>query len=547
MATQLYFSRDTKVYIEFNNKVWEVPVLDGFSFSQGNNTSEITLNEMESSGGISRRGRRAFNDSLAPGEWSLSTYVRPFASAGAGDGAADDSAHVHAVEEVLWGMMAGADTYNATTFDFENSTIIPATSIVVGETYEIVTVGSPVTNWTAIGSASSPVAGMVFTAGSTVPTGAGTVKRKVTAHDASSNKISFHASNSSTLGTANIYFILGDANRTVMKLTQAVVNEASIDFEIDGISTISWSGQCSEVLDFSGSSIVQNTSEVSKTVQVNGTVNSGATTINLDAGHGAAKGDLLFGTGLPATGAPITAVATNAMTVAATTAQIADDASLTLRKPTLDGTAVQVGDVWLDQDNSHKLYVFTGTAGVYVPVSEAVTAYPTQEAITDTSNFIRNRLTTLTVDGTNTSGLLSAYDLTLTGGNVSVSNNVTFITPEEIGLVNVPIGHVTGTRSVTGSFTCYLSVNSAARDGTGDKSRDLFEDLRALTTVVTNNVGMTFSIGGASGKRLEISCPTAHLEIPTHSIEDVISLETSFQALPATIDSTNEVTFTYKV
>ena len=174
--------------------------------------------------------------------------------------------------------------------------------------------------------------------------------------------------------------------------------------------------------------------------------------------------------------------------------------------------------------------------------------YAVNEAITDTSNFIRNRLTTLTVNGTNTNGLLNAgYDLTLTGGNVSVSNNVTFITPEEIGLVNVPIGHVTGTRSVTGSFTCYLSVNSAARDGSGDKSRDLFEDLRALTTTVTNNVALTFSIGGASGKRLEIVCPTAHLEIPTHSIEDVISLETSFQALPATIDSTNEVSFTYKV
>ena len=53
MAAQLYFSRDTKVFIEFNNKVWEMPVLDVFSFSQGNMTSEITLSEMESSGGVS--------------------------------------------------------------------------------------------------------------------------------------------------------------------------------------------------------------------------------------------------------------------------------------------------------------------------------------------------------------------------------------------------------------------------------------------------------------------------------------------------------------
>ncbi|MEC7223030.1 MAG: tandem-95 repeat protein, partial [Verrucomicrobiota bacterium] len=45
----------------------------------------------------------------------------------------------------------------------------------------------------------------------------------------------------------------------------------------------------------------------------------------------------------------------------------------------------------------------------------------------------------------------------LNGGNVTISNNITFITPEELGIVNVPIGHVTGTRSVSGSFTCYLT------------------------------------------------------------------------------------------
>ena len=70
MAQQLYFSRDSKMFIEFKGYVWEVPVLDGFSFSQSTNSSEITLAEMESSTGASRRGRKAFNDSLSPGEWS---------------------------------------------------------------------------------------------------------------------------------------------------------------------------------------------------------------------------------------------------------------------------------------------------------------------------------------------------------------------------------------------------------------------------------------------------------------------------------------------
>ena len=101
MAQQLFFSRDSKLYVEFDSKLWEVPVLDGFSFSQSTNTSDITLAEMQGADGISRRGRRLFTDSLAPAEWSFSTYVRPFFT----------STEHHAVEEVLWAVMAGADKY----------------------------------------------------------------------------------------------------------------------------------------------------------------------------------------------------------------------------------------------------------------------------------------------------------------------------------------------------------------------------------------------------------------------------------------------------
>ena len=66
MAEQLFFSRDSKLYIEFDSKLWEIPVLDGFSFSQSTNQSEISLSEMQGSDGLSRRGNRVFTDSLAP-------------------------------------------------------------------------------------------------------------------------------------------------------------------------------------------------------------------------------------------------------------------------------------------------------------------------------------------------------------------------------------------------------------------------------------------------------------------------------------------------
>jgi len=39
--------------------------------------------------------------------------------------------------------------------------------------------------------------------------------------------------------------------------------------------------------------------------------------------------------------------------------------------------------------------------------------------------------------------------------------------------------------------------------------------------------------------------PNCHVEIPTHSFEDVISLETNFHALPSNVDSADELTVRY--
>ena len=185
-----------------------------------------------------------------------------------------------------------------------------------------------------------------------------------------------------------------------------------------------------------------------------------------------------------------------------------------------------------------------------VPGSGNVTLHPyIKEGVLDTDNFIRNRLTVLTIaptsqdpDSDGSNELEASYDLTLTGGSVTMTNNNTYITPEEIGIVNVPIGHVTGTRNIGGSFTCYLTLQTDATN----VSADFFEDLRSITNVVTNSFNLTFKIGGASGTpRLQIAMPTCHVEIPTHSIEDVISLETSFMALPSTIADADEATLTY--
>ena len=237
--------------------------------------------------------------------------------------------------------------------------------------------------------------------------------------DATDMDIKFTASNLTELAKANIYFVNGT---TIYKIANCAMNEASLDFDIDGITTINWSGM--------GSIISEESSAPAAT-----------------------------------------------------------------RTEGKDGT----------------------------------------------TNFIRNRLTELSA--VSAAGLPSAgavtYGLTLTGGNVTISNNISFVTPETIGLVNQPLEAVTGTRTIGGSFSCYL-------DNTSLGSMDLFENIIEGTDVTVNQFDLNFKVGGASGTpRIELNMEKCHLEVPTHSIDDIIALEVNFSALGTDITSTDELTVKY--
>ena len=381
MADTFYFSRDTKVHITPNDSagsatsdVYYIPVLDGFSFSQATNVTEVTLNEMATTAGVSRRARQMFTDSYAPAEWSFQTYIRPFASAGGtrgtdGHSSATAGEH-HVVEEALWNALVAADEPTGTND---------------GWTYD------------------------------------GTTKATLSA--ANSNKVALNTF------TIEVEMGSGKSTPTIYKLNNAVVNEVSIDFDIDGIATASWSGFASIITEESSMS-----------------------------------------------------------------------------------TAT----------------IYEGTAAA------------------DTNNFIRNRLTDLAITAADTTTFPGAssdgvYTSTLTGGSVTISNNMTYLTPETLGIINQPLGHVTGTRSISGNFTCYLNTPSS-----GASSADLFEDLIEATTKITNSFDLAFSVGGSSNTpRMVINVDKAHLEVPTHSIDDIVSLEVNFHGLPTSVDTTDEYTIDF--
>ncbi len=374
----LQFTRNATVYVELVDgsgthvEAWKLSVLDGFSFTQSINSSEITISE---AGTTSRRARLLFNDSLAPVEWSMSTYARPIVS----------SSVVHMPEEPLWGMLMGSDSYNPSSGVFYNS-------VIGAEDATNANVNTPA---------------------------------------ATTNTFDFSASNVSSFGDRwNIYFSFEDgSNIQVYKLDSSVVNSCSVDFDIDGIATIQWSGFAKTLTD-SGTSVPSDL--------------AGAQAIG----------------------------------------------------------------------------------------------------ITETTNFIRNRISTVTLSRTDVSPD-DVYNLVLTGGSFSIENNVSYLTPEELGIVNAPLANITGARSISGSMTCYLD-----NDQSNSKSGELFADLVSDTTTVRNVFDMSINIGGetADTPRIAFDLPTAHLEIPTINVEDLLTLEINFhgQVASGNVDNTDEATIIYK-
>ena len=138
----LYFQRDALVQIYPNkgdgtawatgDRCFRVPVLEGFSFSQTTNASEITLAEMQDAQGQSRRGRKSFNDSLAPVDWSFSTYLRPFLSSASGAAGRYGAAGQHVVDEPLWnGLLAKSRIDEGT----DTGAVASATITAAGSSY----------------------------------------------------------------------------------------------------------------------------------------------------------------------------------------------------------------------------------------------------------------------------------------------------------------------------------------------------------------------------------------------------------------------------
>ena len=324
---------------EVDANTFRVGVLDGYSFSQGSDSSDVSISE---AGAAPNRGSKRFNDSLPPAEWSFGTYVRPFVH---GAKSFRTELDHDCVENILWAAISG--------------TALPGDAAAAGR-------------------------GVVV--GTTAQNG---------------SVCNFEKSDVHELMKLNLFFAL---ENTTYRLNDAQVNQAEIDFSIDGIASITWSGnattidQVEEAIEDPSKFIIQGTSEQTPAAREAATAGTGEANTDTDV----------------------------------------------------------------------ETYNYVDTTGP----SDA--------------DYLRNKLSTLYLDanaqggGAASNGLDNkTYDINITGGSLTFANNVTYVTPETIGVVDKPIGSFTGARMISGSVTMYLDTKS-------NGSNQLLTDLAGATDLVTN-------------------------------------------------------------
>ena len=168
--------------------------------------------------------------------------------------------------------------------------------------------------------------------------------------------------------------------------------------------------------------------------------------------------------------------------------------------------------------------------------------------IRDTAaKYIANKLSTMTLSRTTFQGQgAKTYTLALTGGSLTIANNLTYLTPANLGTVNVPVAQFTGTRAISATVNCYL------RTGTNESATLLSDLLTMSATDDENQFNCQIDLGGSSNSnRVTFLMPFTMLGIPAITTEQVISSTITLmpQAGSTTaynLTNTNELSIEYR-
>lgn len=149
------------------------------------------------------------------------------------------------------------------------------------------------------------------------------------------------------------------------------------------------------------------------------------------------------------------------------------------------------------------------------------------------SSYIKNKLTILKLKNNANGG--KTYNIPITGGSFTMNNNVTYLTPNIMSRVDVPIGSFTGSFELTGSLTAYMND---ASNGSIQLYKDLVSDLKAV-----NDFEVAIILGGeydTARPAAVLVAKHANLNIPSIETDDVLGVSIEFKAIPTHMDAGDE-------
>lgn len=281
--------------------------------------------------------------------------------------------------------------------------------------------------------------------------------------------------------------------------------------------------------------------------------------INITAEEGVLWNALLGTTAIGGAGAAWSESATNATVVASNSQAhqlqkfgmlvIIDGISYALDNCALDSATIDFGldaiasVAWAGKATALR-QITTPTLSGTTTVTLAGSLTGTAKGKNTLAPYLANKLSTLTIkagiDGTGTT-----YTVALTGGSLTIANNITYLTPANLGVVNKPVTYFTGTRAISGSLNAYLRAGATNSAGL----------MSALLASSDSDVDPEFFIqvevgGAASPTRVEFEMPAAVLTIPSVATEQVVSTTINFTAQGSTasafdIGAANELEVRY--
>lgn len=167
------------------------------------------------------------------------------------------------------------------------------------------------------------------------------------------------------------------------------------------------------------------------------------------------------------------------------------------------------------------------------------------------ATYIKNKLTVVKCKDNADN---AEYIIPITGGNITINNNVTHLTPNTLSRVDTSIGSFAGTFDVTGSLTAYLRNASDASDG-NKYTAELLTKMQA-DRKVTNSFQFAICLGGISSKAVVDNTnaavalknplsifllPFCHLSTPTVESADVIGTSIEFKAIPSNFSTSDSL------